>query len=223
MSHFLLHVETATKVCSVAISHNGQRVALKETNSDQYIHGESLNLFIEEVLGDAQIEIQDLSAVSISSGPGSYTGLRIGFSSVKGLCYGLGIPLISIPTLDALYALAAEKYARESICVMLDARRMEVYSQIWDNNGTILKSLSADVLDENSYMEFISFVCVGDGGEKMKDIWNHRSIRFDSSLIPSAAGQIKLAYNKFLVNDFVDVADFVPHYLKEFQSTGQSK
>jgi tRNA threonylcarbamoyladenosine biosynthesis protein TsaB len=223
MSHFLLHVETATKVCSVAISHNGQRVALKETNSDQYIHGESLNLFIEEVLGDAQIEIQDLSAVSISSGPGSYTGLRIGFSSVKGLCYGLGIPLISIPTLDALYFLAREKYTSESICVMLDARRMEVYSQIWGNDGAILKSLGADVLDENSYMEFNSFVCVGDGAEKMRGIWTPRSIRFDSSLIPSAAGQIKLAYNKFLVNDFVDVADFVPLYLKEFQSTGQSK
>ncbi len=223
MSHFLLHVETATKVCSVAISLNGQRVALKETNSDQYIHGESLNLFIEEVLFDAQIDIQDLNAVSISSGPGSYTGLRIGVSSVKGLCYGLGIPLISIPTLDAFYTLAREKYARESICVMLDARRMEVYSQIWNDDGAIVKSLSADVLDENSYMEFDSFVCVGDGGEKMRDLWSTRSIHFDSSLILSAEGQIKLAYTKFLANDFVDVADFVPHYLKEFQSTGQSK
>jgi tRNA threonylcarbamoyladenosine biosynthesis protein TsaB len=207
----------------VALSLNGRQVAIKETNSDQYIHGESLNLFIEELLCDAKIEIQDLNAVSISSGPGSYTGLRIGVSSVKGLCYGLGIPLISIPTLDALYFLAREKYTSESICVMLDARRMEVYSQIWGNDGAILKSLSADVLDENSYNEFDSFVCVGDGAEKMRDIWNPRSIRFDSSLIPSAAGQIKLAYNKFLVNDFVDVADFVPLYLKEFQSTGQSK
>ena len=223
MSHFLLHVETATKVCSVALSLNGRQVAIKETNSDQYIHGESLNLFIEEVLCDAKIEIQDLNAVSISSGPGSYTGLRIGVSSVKGLCYGLGIPLISIPTLDALYFLAREKYTRESICVMLDARRMEVYSQIWGNDGAILKSLSADVLDENSYNEFDSFVCVGDGAEKMRDIWSLRSIHFDSLLIPSAAGQIKLAYSKFLVNDFVDVADFVPLYLKEFQSTGQSK
>jgi tRNA threonylcarbamoyladenosine biosynthesis protein TsaB len=223
MNHFLLHVETATKVCSVVLSLNGRQVAIKETNSDQYIHGESLNLFIEEVLCDAKIEIQDLNAVSISSGPGSYTGLRIGVSSVKGLCYGLGIPLISISTLDALYFLAREKYTSESICVMLDARRMEVYSQIWGNDGAILKSLSADVLDENSYNEFDSFVCVGDGAEKMRDIWNPRSIHFDSLLIPSAKGQIKLAYNKFLVNDFVEVADFVPHYLKEFQSTGQSK
>ena len=223
MSHFLLHVETATKVCSVALSLNGQQVALKETNSDQYIHGESLNLFIEEVLYDAKIDIQDLNAVSISGGPGSYTGLRIGVSSVKGLCYGLGIPLICIPTLDALYFLAREKHTSESICVMLDARRMEVYSQIWGNDGAILKPLSADVLDEISYNEFDPFVCIGDGGEKMKDLWRPRPIHFDSSLIPSAAGQIKLAYSKFLVNDFVDVADFVPLYLKEFQSTGQSK
>lgn len=223
MSHFLLHVETATKVCSVALSLNGQQVALKETNSDQYIHGESLNLFVEEVLYDAKIDIQDLNAVSISGGPGSYTGLRIGVSSVKGLCYGLGIPLIFIPTLDALYFLAREKYTSKSICVMLDARRMEVYSQIWGNDGAILKPLSADVLDEISYNEFDPFVCIGDGCEKMKDLWRPRPIHFDSSLIPSAAGQIKLAYSKFLVNDFVDVADFVPLYLKEFQSTGQSK
>ena len=223
MSHFLLHVETATKVCSVALSLNGQQVALKETNSDQYIHGESLNLFVEEVLYDAKIDIQDLNAVSISGGPGSYTGLRIGVSSVKGLCYGLGIPLICIPTLDALYFLAREKYTSKSICVMLDARRMEVYSQILGNDGASLKPLSADVLDENSYKEFDPFVCIGDGCEKMKDLWRPRPIHFDSSLIPSAAGQIKLAYSKFLVNDFVDVADFVPLYLKEFQSTGQSK
>ncbi len=223
MSHFLLHVESATKVCSVALSLNGDQVALKETNSDQYVHGESLNLFIEEVLSEAKIDIEELSAVSISAGPGSFTGLRIGVSSVKGLCYGLGIPLISIPTLDALYALAREKYANNLICVMLDARRMEVYSEIWGVDGASLKPLSADVLDENSYNEFDPFVCIGDGCEKMKELWKHRRIHFDSSLIPSAVGQIKLAYNKFLVNDFADVADFVPLYLKEFQSSVPSK
>ncbi|MFM7682908.1 MAG: tRNA (adenosine(37)-N6)-threonylcarbamoyltransferase complex dimerization subunit type 1 TsaB [Bacteroidota bacterium] len=223
MSHFLLHVETATKVCSVALSKNGQQVAVKETNSDQYIHGESLNLFIEDVLSEAKVNIEDLSAVSISAGPGSYTGLRIGVSSVKGLCFGLGIPLISIPTLDALYALASQQYTSAPICVMLDARRMEVYSQVWEKDGITLKHLSADVLDENSYEEFDTFVCVGDGCEKMKNIWQSRPIHFDLSLIPSAVGQIKLACNKFLVNDFEDVADFVPLYLKEFQSTVHSK
>ena len=223
MKHYILHLETATKVCSVAISLNGRQVALKETNSDQYIHGERLNLFIEEVLLEAKIDIQDLAGVSISSGPGSYTGLRIGVSTVKGLCYALRIPLISIPTLDALHSLANEKYPQQVICVMLDARRMEVYSQIWDSNGLVLKPLSADVLDQNSYVEFTPYVGVGDGCVKMEQLWLSRSIQFDSSLFPSAIGQIKLAYAKFLKNEFVDVASFVPNYLKEFYSTGQSK
>lgn len=223
MNHYLLHIETATKVCSVALSRNGEQVAIKETNSDEFVHGECLNLFIEYVLSEANIDIQELSAVSISAGPGSYTGLRIGVSSVKGLCYGLEIPLISIPTLDSLCVLAKERHGRESICVMLDARRMEVYCQIWGNDGATLKPLSADVLDENSYQEFDPMVCVGDGCEKMKDLWAPRRIQFDSSLIPSATGQIKLAYEKFLGTEFVDVADFVPMYLKEFQSSGQSK
>ena len=223
MSHYLLHLETATKVCSVAISLNGRQVALKETNSDQYIHGERLNLFIQEVLLEAKIDVQDLAGVSISSGPGSYTGLRIGVSTVKGLCYALRIPLISIPTLDALHSLANEKYPQQVICVMLDARRMEVYSQIWDSNGLVLKPLSADVLDQNSYVEFTPYVCVGDGCVKMEQLWVSHSIQFDSVLFPSAIGQIKLAYSKFLKNEFVDVASFVPNYLKEFYSTGQSK
>jgi tRNA threonylcarbamoyladenosine biosynthesis protein TsaB len=223
MSDFLLHIETTTKVCSVALSLNGVKLAVKESNSDQFIHGECLNLFIEEVLDGANIDIRDLKAVSIASGPGSYTGLRIGVSSVKGLCYGLRIPLISIPTLDALYALARKKHPRQSICVMLDARRLEVYSQIWSVEGFNLKQLSADVLDESSYTEFDPFVCVGDGCEKMKDLWKSRSIHFDPCFFPSAVGQIEMAYSKFLKNDFVNIADFVPNYLKEFYSTGTSK
>jgi tRNA threonylcarbamoyladenosine biosynthesis protein TsaB len=223
MNYYLLHIETATKVCSVALSLNGNQVSIKEINSDLYVHGERLNLFIEDVLQEAKIEMQDLNAVSISSGPGSYTGLRIGISSVKGLCYGLGIPLISIPTLDSLYAVGREKHMGQSICIMLDARRMEVYSQIWSTNSSVMKQLSADVLDEGSYAEFDPFVCVGDGCEKMIEIWNSRSIHFDNSINPSAIGQIKLAFAKFLKNDFVNVADFVPNYLKEFQSTSKSK
>ncbi len=223
MNYYLLHIETATKVCSVALSLNGNQVSIKEINSDLYVHGERLNLFIEDVLQEAKIEMQDLNAVSISSGPGSYTGLRIGISSVKGLCYGLGIPLISIPTLDSLYAVGREKHMGQSICIMLDARRMEVYSQVWSTNSSVMKQLSADVLDEGSYAEFDPFVCVGDGCEKMIEIWNSRSIHFDNSINPSAIGQIKLAFVKFLKNDFVNVADFVPNYLKEFQSTSKSK
>lgn len=223
MRHYILHIETATKVCSVAISLNGIQVAIKEINSDQYIHGEVLNLFVVDVLEEANIEIEDLSAISISSGPGSYTGLRIGVSSVKGLCFGLKIPLISIPTLEAIYFLAIKKHQNSAICAMLDARRMEVYCQIWNAEGTVVKALSSDILDESSYHEFEPFICVGDGSIKMTEFWSQRSIQFDSTIIPSASGQISLAYEKFLKNDFVDVSDFVPNYLKEFQSTGHSK
>jgi len=223
VSNYILHIETATKVCSVALSMNGIQVALKETNSDQFIHGEVLNLYIEEVLIEAKIDIQNLSAISISSGPGSYTGLRIGVSTVKGLCYALGIPLISIPTLEAYFSIAKQTYKDKVICVMLDARRMEVYSQVWRSDGLILKPLSADILDEKSYVEFSPIVCVGDGCEKMKEIWQTEMVHFDSSKLPSATGQIELAYSKFLAEDFENVFDFVPNYLKEFHSTSQSK
>jgi tRNA threonylcarbamoyladenosine biosynthesis protein TsaB len=223
MNHYLLHIETATKVCSVAISLNGKEVSLKELDSEQYIHGECLNLFIQEVLREAQINIKDLSAVSISSGPGSYTGLRIGVSSVKGLCYGLKIPLISISTLEAIYFLAMKKHQNKAICAMLDARRMEVYCQIWNAEGSVVKVLSSDILNENSYQDFEPFVCIGDGSTKMKEEWMSRSIQFDTTILPSAKGQITLAYERFLKNDFVDIADFVPNYLKEFQSSSHSK
>ncbi len=220
MSNYILHIETATKVCSVGLSLNGELIALKETSSDQYIHGESLNLYIQDVLSQAKIKINHLSAVSISSGPGSYTGLRIGVSTVKGLCYALSIPLISISTLDSIYLLAKKIYSKKQVCVMLDARRMEVYSQIWSSEGIVIKALSADVLDEQSYKEFIPFVCCGDGASKMVDIWQQREIDFDLEITPSASGQVVLAYEKYLKSDFVDVSQFVPNYLKDFQSTG---
>ena len=220
MRPYILHIETATKVCSVALSLNGELITLKESSSDQYIHGESLNLFIQDVLSKSNIEINQLSAVSISSGPGSYTGLRIGVSTVKGLCYALGIPLIIIPTFEAYYALAKTKYLKKIICIMLDARRMEVYSQIWSSEGIVMKELSADVLDEQSYKEFTPYVCCGDGASKMVDIWHKREIDFDLEITPSASGQVILAYQKYLKSDFVDVSKFVPNYLKEFHSTG---
>lgn len=218
MSIYILHIETATKVCSVALSENGVELFKKESASDQYIHGESLTLFITEVLNNAQIEITDLSAVSVSSGPGSYTGLRIGVSTVKGICYALNIPLIEIPTLEALHALAKQKYPASTLCIMLDARRMEVYSQIWSKNKDIMKPLSADVLDENTYKQFMPFVCIGDGCDKMKTLWDESKTTFDSEITPSATGQIQMAYEKFLNKEFANVSKFVPDYLKEFQS-----
>ena len=218
MSAVLLHIETATKVCSVALSVDGRLVALKESTSDAYIHGESLTLFIEEVFRTANLKIENLAAVSISSGPGSYTGLRIGVSTAKGLCFALQIPLIQIPTLASLTQLCRNEVPRQNLLAALDARRMEVYSLMQAPDGTILKSLSADTVDENSYSEFEPFVCFGDATFKLKELWANRAIIFKDDIYCSAKGQVNLAYSKFKAQEFEDLGNFVPLYLKEFQT-----
>ena len=218
MSAVLLHIETATKVCSVALSIDGRLVALKESTSDAYIHGESLTLFIEEVFRTANLKIENLAAVSISSGPGSYTGLRIGVSTAKGLCFALQIPLIQIPTLSSLMQLCRNEVPRQNLLAALDARRMEVYSLMQAPDGTILKSLSADTVDENSYSEFEPFVCFGDATFKLKELWANRDLIFKDDIYCSAKGQVELAYSKFKAQEFEDLGNFVPLYLKEFQT-----
>ena len=214
----ILHLETATKTCSVALSIDSKLIDVLEIHSDQFIHGEKLTLFIDEILTKNSISINQLSVVSISSGPGSYTGLRIGVATAKGLCYAKNIPLIAVDTLHAFENCARKSYPNQTICVMLDARRMEVYSSIFDTNSVQIKSLSADILDENSYQEFEPFVCIGDGGTKIIELWKDRNILIDDSLHISASGQIDLAYEKFLAKDYVDLAYFEPNYLKEFYS-----
>lgn len=218
MSAVLLHIETATKVCSVALSVDGRLVALKESTSDAYIHGESLTLFIEEVFRTANLKIENLAAVSISSGPGSYTGLRIGVSTAKGLCFALQIPLIQIPTLASLTHLCRNEVPTQNLLAALDARRMEVYSLMQAPDGTILKSLSADTVDENSYSEFEPFVCFGDATFKLKELWANRAVIFKDDIYCSAKGQVELAYSKFKAQEFEDLGNFVPLYLKEFQT-----
>ena len=174
MNNYLLHIETATKVCSVAISDNGVVLALKEASEDAYIHSESLTLFIEAVLVEAGITLNDLSAISVSAGPGSYTGLRIGLSTAKGLCFALNIPLISTDTLDALYHLIENNAL--NIIPMLDARRMEVYAKIYAGNGEILEELDAVILNETSFSSFEPFSVLGDGAIKCKELWQGRNI-----------------------------------------------
>ena len=218
MSTVLLHIETATKVCSVALSVDGRLVALKESTSDSYIHGESLTLFIEEVFRTANLKIEHVAAVSISSGPGSYTGLRIGVSTAKGLCFALQIPLIQIPTLSSLMQLCRSEVPTQNLLAALDARRMEVYSLMQAPDGTILKSLSADTVDENSYSEFDPFVCFGDATFKLKELWANRALIFKEEIYCSAEGQVEIAYSKFKAQEFEDLGNFVPLYLKEFQT-----
>ena len=217
MSTLILHIETATKVCSVALSVDGNLVAIKESTSDAYIHGESLTLFIEEVFRIANLKIEHLAAVSISSGPGSYTGLRIGVSTAKGVCFGLQIPLIEIETLDALMQKGYKMNETTNLLAVIDARRMEVYSLIQSSKGKILKPVSADILVENSYSEFEPLICFGDGAVKLKELWSKRAITFMEDINCSASDQVELAYSKFQKKEFQDLKNFTPKYLKEYQ------
>lgn len=221
MDCYILHLETATKVCSVALSNNGKLIALKETDESEYVHGEVITLFIEAVLQQTSITPQQLAAVSVTSGPGSYTGLRIGVSTAKGLCYALNIPLIAIDALYNLAVLANNVHPESDICAMIDARRMEVFSAIYTNDLTPRKSISADILDESSYTEFEPFVAVGDGSYKMQEIWKNRKIIVDASIKSSASGHVVPAYQKFENNQFEDVAYFEPFYLKDFVGTSK--
>jgi tRNA threonylcarbamoyladenosine biosynthesis protein TsaB len=214
----ILHLETSTKACSVALSKDGNLIALKESLSDEFSHSENLTVFIQTVIKDAGIELKDLSAISVASGPGSYTGLRIGVSTAKGLCYSLNKPLIAIDSLISLAVLAKEKHASTNLCAMIDARRKEVYCAIYSTDLSQIKPITADILDEHSYKEFEPFVYFGDGAEKMQEDWQGRNCVADIEIHASAKGQIALAFEKFQAQQFEDVAYFEPYYLKDFVS-----
>lgn len=216
MKIWILHLETATKVCSVSLSADGQIIATKEIEEDGYSHGENLTLFIEDVVNAGGIKMKDLSAVSVASGPGSYTGLRIGVTTAKGICYALGIPLIAIDALTSLCELARAKHPDANLCAMIDARRMEVYSLIQDSKGQTIKEISADILDEESYREFEPFIYFGDGAAKMQEVWVDTARTSDLSIKASAEGQVRLAFEAFQNEIFEDVAYFEPFYLKDF-------
>ncbi|MCJ8288128.1 MAG: tRNA (adenosine(37)-N6)-threonylcarbamoyltransferase complex dimerization subunit type 1 TsaB [Crocinitomicaceae bacterium] len=210
---FLLHLETSTKVCSVALSKDGQLCATEELEEDGYSHGENLTLFIQRVLEKERISINELNGVSVASGPGSYTGLRIGVATAKGLCYSLKIPLIAI---DSLTALAAQVSSDVTKCAVIDARRMEVYNCFFDAQGNKLKEISADIIDEDSYREFEPFIYFGDGAKKLEDTWSNRDCEINTTIKSSAIGQVKIAFEKFNKAEFEDVAYFEPFYLKDF-------
>lgn len=213
---YILHLETSTKVCSVALSKNGQLLHVLETTEEGYVHGEKLTLFIQEILVKEGISPKALKAISVASGPGSYTGLRIGVSTAKGLCFALDIPLIAIDSLQCLFALGQAKFPNQTILPMIDARRMEVFSSVYTGDGEVLKGITADILEETTYSEYEPFVAIGDGVEKLQEFWKDRKITIDSSVIASAVGQVNIAYKKFLAKSFEDVAYFEPYYLKDF-------
>ena len=213
----ILNIETATTNCSVALSKEGKTIFLKEDYDKNYSHAERLHVYIDEVLKEAGIALNDLSAVAISKGPGSYTGLRIGVSAAKGLCFALDKPLISVSTLEAL---AHQVSCNEGVIVaMLDARRMEVYSAVFDCNYKRIRQTKAQILVEHAFSEYLEkgkVYFIGNGVEKTKDIINHPNAVFIENKLPSANDMSLLAYKKFKTNDFEDVAYFEPYYLKDF-------
>ena len=213
----ILSIETATKVCSVGLAKDGVPLIIKEIKSEKFSHSENLNLFIESIFREIDYSIKDLNAIAVSKGPGSYTGLRIGVSTVKGLCYALDIPLISINSLKALAVLCEVDY--EYIIPMFDARRMEVYSSVYAKGIVEKEEVNAVVIDEGSYAKFLEqgkVVFVGPGAEKCKGVLNSNNAYFDLEIEVSSKGMMLLAEEKYNQKTFEDVAYFEPYYLKEF-------
>ena len=219
----ILNIETSTKNCSVAISRNGELLCLCEEYDDNYGHSEKLHQFVNWALEGAEISLNELDAVCVSKGPGSYTGLRIGVSAAKGFCFGLGIPLLSLNSLEILAQSQIENEF-ELIIPMIDARRMEVYTAIFDGKGNQISEIEAKILDENSFQEWADkkIVLVGDGVEKSKEILKLPHAEFKSGIHPSAKNMMHLVEKKFVQKNWEDVAYFEPFYLKEFV-TGAKK
>ncbi len=220
----ILNIETATTNCSVSLSEEGKTIILKEDYDKNYSHAERLHVYIDAVLKEANIKSSQLDAIAISKGPGSYTGLRIGVSAVKGLCFALEKPMISVSTLESL---AHQVICKEGIIVaMLDARRMEVYSAIFNSNYKKIRETEAEILDEtsfSSYLEEGKVYFIGNGVEKTKTIITHPNAVFIDDKLPSADEMSTLAYNKYKISDFEDVAYFEPYYLKDFVALKSKK
>lgn len=215
MSALILHLETSTKICSVALSQNGTLLSYLDKTGDGYIHGEQLTLMITEVLNNTDFQLQDLSAISYSSGPGSYTGLRIGLSTAKGLCFALQIPLIAIPTHQILFQIAKETglTTDAEVFALLDARRSEVYLQTFDAQGSTLSELQCALLENTAVSELNAIIVVGDANEKAKTFWTDPSIQWlDQPLC--AKFQAAPAFKAFETQAFEDLAYCSPIYLK---------
>ncbi len=223
----ILSLETATKVCSVALHQENELIALTEYDGD-YSHSEKLNEFILEVLGKSNRKFNDLEAIAVSKGPGSYTGLRIGVSTAKGLCYALDIPLISIDTLQsmALKAFYQLNDINAVYCPMIDARRMEVYCGFYDFEQKLLVPIAAEIIVENSFEKWKDkkVYFFGDGAEKCcETLKSKENFIYLDQLTPSAKELGELAIQKMNSSAFEDVAYFEPFYLKDFVGTKAKK
>jgi tRNA threonylcarbamoyladenosine biosynthesis protein TsaB len=227
----ILHIETATDICSVAISQGDQQLSLAESGPERS-HATLLNSFIRECLKKSGLELKQLDAVAVSKGPGSYTGLRIGVSTAKGIAYALGLPLLSSGTLEnmahgaqshpEIQTLISRYKNKLLLCPMLDARRMEVYSAFYKPGMEEVRPVAADIVDSDSYKDLFekTHVCFfGNGAEKCEQVIVHPHAHFVSDIHPSANHMIKPVLQRFSEQDFEDVAYFEPFYLKDFVAT----
>jgi tRNA threonylcarbamoyladenosine biosynthesis protein TsaB len=222
----ILSLETATNVCSVALSCNGQLLSLHES-SVKNVHSSTLTTFIEESFKSAGIKTSDIDAVAVSKGPGSYTGLRIGVATAKGLCYALDKPLIAISTLKSM-AVGIQNLQLQTpnsklqtfYCPMIDARRMEVYCAIYDSDGNEVRKTLAEIINETSFSEILiknTIFFAGDGAAKCKPfLEENRNAFFLDDFLVSSRYMIHLAEQKFLAGEFENLAYFEPYYLKDF-------
>lgn len=213
----ILCLETSSTNCSVALGVDGMIISLREEHNLKYSHAEKLHVFIDEVLKEANFNFSHLDAIAVSKGPGSYTGLRIGVSAAKGLCFALDIPLISVPTLEVL--IQEVNPSDGFIIPLIDARRLEVYSAVFDYNDKQIRETRAEIVEENSFLEYLdqsSTIFIGDGVSKFKNICNHKNAVFIESKLPTAGNMVHLAETKYKIGDIEDVAYFEPFYLKEF-------
>jgi tRNA threonylcarbamoyladenosine biosynthesis protein TsaB len=214
---YILNIETSTKNCSVALSKNGKLIDAIDYKEEGYSHAEKLHVFIEQLVSKNTLSLKDLSAIAVSKGPGSYTGLRIGVSTAKGLSYALNIPLIAISTLEHMAHQIHDKNA--FIIPIIDARRMEVYSAVFDSTQTKIREIKAEIIDENSFSEYLSkkkTFFIGDAVKKVKEVIKHPNAVFIENSYPSAKEMTSLSYKKLVDKDFVDTAYFEPFYLKDF-------
>lgn len=221
----ILCIETGTDICSVGIARDGELVSLRESDEGRD-HAKKVGVFVDELLRETGISPDELDAVAVGMGPGSYTGLRIGVSFAKGLCYGLGIPLVAVGSLDALAAVAIEDYdagildvdnwENAVLCPMVDARRMEVYTRLYDTKGNALSDVTAEVVTEQTFADVRrerQLVMFGNGAAKCREVLPDATY---INITPSARGLARLAEQRLSAGQTEDIAYFEPFYLKDF-------
>jgi len=227
----ILNIETSTVVCSVALAKNGVVISKRE-NHDEKSHAKSLTLYIEEVLSESKVGFNQIDAIAVSKGPGSYTGLRIGVSVGKGLCYAIDKPLIAINTLQLMCFSIINKTRTKEIFIsdfnksillpMIDARRMEVYTGLYTSDGQKIREVAAEIINKESFAELLEknrIVCFGDGALKVNEVIKHQNFTYIPDICPLAENMTVLSEDYYKLKNFENTAYFEPFYLKDFVAT----